>query len=72
MIASAAVGAVLRIAFDELGLLRIEANAGVENAGSIKVLQRNGFVQFGRSQRSLQLAGVWYDRLHFERHAEKV
>ena len=69
-IASEAVRQVLAIAFGQLGLKRIEADASVENAGSIRVLERNGFVQYGRSRRSFELQGRWYDRLHFERHAE--
>lgn len=68
--ASEAVRQVVDIAFGELGLLRIEADARVENAGSARVLVRNGFVQYGHSKRSFELAGTWYDRLHFERHAD--
>ena len=68
-VASAAVGQVLEIAFGQLGLKRIEADASVANAGSIRVLERNGFVQYGRSRRSFELQGQWVDRLHFERHA---
>ena len=68
--ASEAVRKVLDLAFGEHGLHRIEADARAENLGSIRVLVRNGFVQYGRSRRSFELAGVWYDRLHFERHAD--
>lgn len=67
--ASEAVRLVLLKAFGELGLARVEANARAGNEGSIKVLLRNGFRQFGHSQRSFLLGGVWHDRLHFERHA---
>jgi ribosomal-protein-alanine N-acetyltransferase len=67
--ASEAVRQVLEIAFVHLGLLRIEAGARVDNQGSIRVLERNGFVQFGRSRRSFEMNGSWYDCLHFERHA---
>ena len=67
--ASEAVRQVLAKAFDELGLLRLTAQARVSNEGSIKVLQRNGFHPFGRSTRSFELGGVWHDCLHFERHA---
>lgn len=67
--ASEAVRLVLERAFGELGLKRIEANARVENEGSVRVLLRNGFTQFGRSSKSFELGGVWHDRLHFERHA---
>lgn len=67
--AGKAVRQVLGIAFGELGLARIEADCRVENAGSVRVLLRNGFSQFGHSRRSFELHGVWYDRLHFECHA---
>jgi len=67
--ASEAVRLVLAKAFGELGLVRLEANARVGNEGSIKVLLRNGFREFGRSTQSFLLGGVWHDRLHFERRA---
>ncbi|RZI57568.1 MAG: N-acetyltransferase [Rubrivivax sp.] len=64
--AKEAVRLVLEKAFGELGLIRVEAKARVGNAGSIKVLQRNGFTEFGRSTRSFQLDGEWEDMLFFE------
>lgn len=67
--ASQAVALVLVKAFRELLLHRVEATARPENEASIEVLFRNGFSQFGRSARSFQLAGIWHDLLHFERHA---
>jgi ribosomal-protein-alanine N-acetyltransferase len=67
--ASEAVRRLLEIAFGRLGLMRIEAGARIDNLGSIRVLERNGFVQFGRSTRSFEMQGSWYDCLHFERHA---
>lgn len=67
--ASEAVRQMADIAFGQLGLERIEADASAENAASIRVLERNGFVQYGHSRRSFELGGLWYDRLHFERHA---
>jgi [ribosomal protein S5]-alanine N-acetyltransferase len=69
--ASMAVREVVKLAFAELGLKRIEADASVANPASCRVLLRNGFVQFGHSRRSFELGGVWYDRLHFERHADE-
>jgi ribosomal-protein-alanine N-acetyltransferase len=69
-VASEAVRQVVDTAFGALGLLRIEADARVENVGSVRVLLRNGFSQYGHSRRSFELAGLWYDRLHFERHAD--
>ncbi|WP_431265176.1 GNAT family N-acetyltransferase [Roseateles chitinivorans] len=64
-----AVRLVLDKAFGELGLIRVEAKARAGNAGSIKVLQHNGFTEFGRSTRSFQLDGEWEDMLYFERRA---
>ena len=69
-IASRAVALCLEQAFGPLGLGRIEAVARPENKGSIRVLERNGFRQFGRSRRSFELGGQWFDRLLFERHRD--
>ncbi|HEY1394817.1 GNAT family N-acetyltransferase [Roseateles sp.] len=64
--AKEAVRLVLEKAFGELGLIRIEAKVRAGNSGSIKVLQRNGFTEFGRSTRSFQLDGEWEDMAYFE------
>jgi len=69
-IASLAVALCLAEAFGPLGLRRIEAVARPENHGSVRVLQRNGFEQFGHSRRSFELGGRWFDRLLFERHRD--
>jgi len=44
---------------------RIEAIARPENQGSVRVLERNGFQQFGHSRHSFELGGQWFDRLLF-------
>ena len=69
-VASRAVALCLDEAFGTHGLRRVEAVARPENRGSVRVLERNGFVQFGHSRRSFELGGRWFDRLHFERHRE--
>ena len=69
-IASHAVALCLERAFREHGLRRIEATARPENTGSVRVLERNGFHQFGHSRRSFELGGTWFDRLLFERHCD--
>ena len=69
-LASEAVRQVMGKAFGEHGLVRVEATARPENEGSTRVLQKNGFTLFGRSTRSFELAGTWYDLLHYERRAE--
>lgn len=68
--ASEAVRHMLRKAFGEHDLVRVEATARAENEGSTRVLVRNGFMPFGRSTRSVELAGVWYDLIHYERRNE--
>lgn len=69
-VATEAVRQALELAFGELGLLRVEADSRPENKASVRVLERNGFTPFGRSKRSFELGGVWYDRLHFEKHKD--
>jgi len=70
-IASRAVALCLVQAFGEHGLARVEATARPANLGSIRVLERNGFRQFGHSRRSFELGGQWHDRLMFERHRDE-
>ncbi|POZ61937.1 hypothetical protein C2I19_11140 [Chromobacterium alticapitis] len=53
------------------GLWRVEAGqAGATarpvNAGSLKVLQRNGFTVFGKAERSMLLHGERHDLWHME------
>jgi ribosomal-protein-alanine N-acetyltransferase len=67
-IARAAIDQVIDLAFKEMRLWRLEATARPENIGSVKVLERNGFHQFGRARQSLFMHGQWYDLLYFERH----
>lgn len=69
-VASQAVALCLAEAFGTLGLHRVEAVARPENEGSVRVLRRNGFAQFGHSRRSVELGGQWFDRLLFERHRD--
>lgn len=69
-VASRAVALCLAQAFGTHGLARIEAVARPENKGSARVLERNGFRQFGHSRRSFELGGTWFDRLLFERHRD--
>ena len=58
---SEAVDLILRYAFVELGLHRVEANVQPENKPSIAVLKRIGFAKEGFSRRYLKIAGRWRD-----------
>ena len=70
-VASTGVALCLEQAFGAVGLHRVEAVARPENRGSVRVLERNGFVRFGHSRRSFELGGQWFDRLLFERHRDE-
>jgi [ribosomal protein S5]-alanine N-acetyltransferase len=58
------------LAFGPLKLVRIQATARPENEGSNRTLTKNGFVPFGRSRKSFELAGTWYDLVYYERRAD--
>src|SRR5689334_8264679 len=65
-IATAALGALVRLSFDELGLHRLEAGTLVHNVRSQRVLAANGFQQFGMAPRYLCIDGEWQDHLLFQ------
>ncbi|WP_155373422.1 GNAT family N-acetyltransferase [Catellatospora vulcania] len=65
-VASAAVASMIRVAFEEQGLHRIQAGTLVDNVASQKVLARNGFVRFGLAEKYIQIAGVWQDHILFQ------
>jgi [ribosomal protein S5]-alanine N-acetyltransferase len=69
-VATAAVAAVLRVAFDDLGLHRVAAATLLHNTGSRRVLARNGFSEIGVAPRYLQIAGRWQDHLLHQRLAD--
>ena len=57
--------AVLRFAFTNLRLHRIEAGVAVENARSIRLLKRLGMTQEGRKRKILPLQTGWSDNFIF-------
>jgi ribosomal-protein-alanine N-acetyltransferase len=66
-LATAAVAAMVSLAFDELGLHRVEAGTLLHNVRSQRVLERNGFVRFGVAPSYLRIAGQWRDHALFQR-----
>ncbi|MEV0643950.1 GNAT family N-acetyltransferase [Phytomonospora sp. NPDC050363] len=62
-VATAAVGEILRIAFTELNLHRVQAETLPHNTGSRRVLERNGFTAFATAPDFLLIAGRWQDHL---------
>ena len=63
---SAALAAVIPLAFGELGLHRLEAGTLVHNVGSQRVLERNGFERIGLAPKFLRIAGEWRDHVLFQ------
>lgn len=60
-LAGRALAEALGVAFDELGLHRVEAGALVHNARSRRVLERAGFRQFGTAPSYQRVGGTWRD-----------
>jgi len=69
-LATAAVGELVTLAFDVIGLHRVEAGTLPHNLASRAVLTRNRFEQFGYAQRYLAIAGAWADHILFQRLAD--
>ncbi len=64
-LASAAVADAIGIAFDQLGLHRLQAETLLYNPGSQRVLARSGFRPFGIAPAYLKIAGSWQDHVLF-------
>jgi ribosomal-protein-alanine N-acetyltransferase len=62
---------VLRRAFTELRLHRLEANIQPGNAPSIALVKRCGFVREGFSERYLKIGGRWRDHERWAIRAEQ-
>ena len=65
-VATAATAAMVRTAFDEAGLHRLEAGTLPHNHASQRVLARTGFQRFGYAPRYLCIAGRWQDHVLFQ------
>lgn len=65
-LASGAVHDVLRAAFDDHRLHRVQAGTLVHNTRSQHVLARNGFVRIGLAPQMLRIAGRWQDHILFQ------
>lgn len=65
-LATAAVRDILRVAFEDLGLHRVEAGTLLHNVRSQRVLEKNGFVRFGLAPAYLKIAGEWRDHVVYQ------
>ena len=61
---SVAVEMLTKYAFEELGLHRIEANVMLKNKASLRVLEKNQFINEGLSKYYLNINGIWEDHIH--------
>jgi len=64
---TAAVRAVIPFAFVTLRLHRLEAACIPSNAGSIRLLEKTGFMREGYAREYLCINGTWQDHLLFAR-----
>jgi ribosomal-protein-alanine N-acetyltransferase len=60
-----AVAVILRYAFEQLGLHRVEAAIVPRNARSRRVTEKLGMREEGTSLRFLQIRGVWEDHVRY-------
>jgi [ribosomal protein S5]-alanine N-acetyltransferase len=64
---TAAVSVVIPFAFGTLRLHRLEAACIPTNAGSIRLLEKTGFVREGYAREYLCINGIWQDHLLYAR-----
>jgi [ribosomal protein S5]-alanine N-acetyltransferase len=62
---TAAVRAIVRYAFDDLDLHRVEAACQPDNLASRRVLEKAGFTHEGAARAYLKINGQWRDHLLF-------
>lgn len=65
-LATRAVGEATEIAFEVLGLHRIQAETLTHNVRSQRVLDRLGFVEYGRAEAYMHIAGEWQDHVLYQ------
>lgn len=66
-VATAALAAIVPVAFEELGLHRIAAATLLHNVRAQRVLERGGFYRIGVAPRYLQIAGEYQDHALYQR-----
>lgn len=63
--ATEALKELLRFAFKDMNLHRIEAGCAIGNAGSIKVLEKAGMIREGHKRKILPIRGEWVDNYEY-------
>jgi ribosomal-protein-alanine N-acetyltransferase len=64
--ATDAVRRMTALAFNELGLHRVQAETLVHNERSQRILRRVGFIRYGLAPQYLKIAGVWQDHVMYQ------
>lgn len=67
-----AIRKTVEIAFNELGLHRIEANIMPKNTRSLRVVEKLGFYNEGLAYKYLKINGKWEDHIHMVLLNDKV
>ena len=70
--ATNAVTATARLAFEDLGLHRVQAETLVHNEPSHRVLAKAGFTPYGLAPAYLRIAGAWQDHVMYQRLNDSV
>ncbi|PHR61695.1 MAG: 30S ribosomal protein S5 alanine N-acetyltransferase [Robiginitomaculum sp.] len=63
--ARASVRAILRFAFEDIGLHRVEAAVREDNIASIQLLEKLGFIKEGVARGKLKIDGQWRDHIMY-------
>lgn len=63
-LATEALTAVIRAAFARPDFDEILAEVDPNNAASLRLLERHGFVRTGFAERTLEIDGVWFDSVY--------
>lgn len=66
-LATAAVARIAEHAFGELGLHRLQGETLAHNHASRRVLERNGFVEYGLAPDYLRIDGRWQEHVLYQR-----
>ena len=64
-LASEATRALIEYGFETRNLPEIVADVDPNNAASIRLLEKLGFVETGREERTLQIGEDWFDSVYF-------
>ncbi len=70
--ATEAVRRILRMAFEDVGLHRVEIYVMPRNTASLRVAEKLGFEQEGISRKCLEVNGVWEDHVRLAKLAPKI